>query len=95
MSSLPVRAVRHDPAGEPVTEELRVGDWLGLAGYLANAVKSDSVTVDVARQELAGSVTDTAETRALSRAAIRAADQLGTDALVTNLLRGAAQKPPS
>jgi hypothetical protein len=65
-----------------------IEDWLGLAGYLAEAVTSGDETVDAARAELAAA-TGAIERQALERAADIAADRLGADAIVTTLLRWA------
>ena len=65
-------------------------DWLGLAGYLAEAVVAGDVTVDAARSELAAAATGVAEHRALSRAAEIATTQLGAESLVASLLQWAA-----
>jgi hypothetical protein len=70
-------------------EEL-LDDWLGLAGYLAEAVNAEDVSVDAARAELAAAATGGAEQRALTRAAALATTQLGADALVASLLQWAA-----
>ncbi len=78
---------------EPVTEELRVSDWLGLAGFLAEAVDQHAVTVDLARAELASSAAEHADARALRRAATIAATSYGTDTLVTRLLYSAVDDP--
>jgi len=95
MSSIQERTVRRNHGDEPITEELRVSDWLGLTGYLAEAVANDRVTVDLAREEMVGSATDTPDTRALIRAASVAANELGTDALVTTLLHAASSTTSS
>ena len=60
--------IRHSADHEPITEELRVQDWLGLADYLTGS----DVTVEVARQRLGDAANDTAEFRALNRAALLA-----------------------
>jgi hypothetical protein len=65
-------------------------DWLGLAGYLAEAVTAGDVSVDAARAELAAAATGAAEHRALTRAADIATTQLGTESLVASLLQWAA-----
>jgi hypothetical protein len=65
-------------------------DWLGLAGYLAEAVVADDVTLDIARAELAAAATGAAEQRALTRAAEIATTQLGTESLLASLLQWAA-----
>ncbi len=66
-----------------------IGDWLGLADYLAVAVTSGDESVDAARAELATAATGVVEREALERAADIAAAQLGDDALITTLLRWA------
>ena len=71
-------------------DEALLDDWLGLAGYLAEAVTADDVTVDAARAELAAAATGVAEQRALTRAAEIATTQLGAEALVASLLQWAA-----
>ena len=82
------------PDGVDLTraEAALIGDWLGLAGYLAEAVTSGDETVDAARAELAAAATGTVERRALERAADVAAVRLGDDALVTTLLRWATSQ---
>jgi hypothetical protein len=65
-------------------------DWLGLCRYLADAVRSGDVTVDLARAELEEAANDAADRRALGRAAQLAAAQLGSDPLVVVLLQSAA-----
>ena len=71
--------------GDPMRD-----DWLGLCRYLADAVRSGDVTVDLARAELEEAANDAADRRALGRAAQLAAAQLGSDPLVVVLLQGAA-----
>jgi hypothetical protein len=73
-----------------VQDDALLDDWLGLAGYLAEAVNGDDVTLDAARAELAAAATGNAERRALERAAEIAATQLGRDSLITTLLEWAA-----
>ena len=65
-------------------------DWLGLAGYLAEAVVAGDVSVDAARSELAAAATGVAEHRALIRAAEIATTQFGAESLVASLLQWAA-----
>ena len=79
------------PNGVDITaaEASLIGDWLGLADYLAEAVTSGDETVDAAGAELAAAATGIIERQALERAAEIAADQLGEDALVSTLLRSA------
>jgi len=83
------------PDGADLTraEAALIGDWLGLAAYLAEAVTSEDETVDAARAELAAAATGTGERRALERAADVARVRLGDDALVTQLLRWATTRP--
>ena len=83
--------VRPVPLGADVTaaEDSLIGDWLGLADYLAVAVTSGDETVDAARAELAAAATGVVERQALERAADIAADRLGDDALIATLLRWA------
>ena len=78
------------PNGVDITaaEASLIGDWLGLADYLAVAVTSGDETVDAAAAELAAAATGIAR-QALERAAEIAADQLGEDAHVSTLLRWA------
>ena len=66
-----------------------IGDWLGLADYLAEAVATGDESVDAARAELAAAATGIVEREALERAADIAAAQRGDDALITALLRWA------
>jgi hypothetical protein len=83
--------VRPAPHGIDVTfpEEALIGDWLGLAGYLAAAVTSGDETVKAARAELAAAATGMIERQALGCAADVAAAQFGDDALITTLLQWA------
>jgi hypothetical protein len=74
----------------PVADESLIEDWLGLAGYLAEAVAAGDVIVDVARAELAAAATGIVERQALGGAAEVAAARLGDDALITTLLRSAS-----
>ena len=67
------------------TSALR-SDWLGLAGYLAEAVEWGDVTVEAARSELAAAATGVAEQRALGWAVEFAATQFGVQSLTTTLL---------
>ena len=71
-------------------DDALLDDWLGLAGYLAEAVNADDVTIDAARAELAAAATGNAERRALARAAEVAMTQLGSESLLTRLLQSAA-----
>jgi hypothetical protein len=73
----------------PVADESPIEDWLGLAGYLAEAITSEDVTVDAARIELAAAATGDNEREALGGAAEVAAAKQGEDALITTLLRWA------
>jgi hypothetical protein len=67
-------------------------DWLGLAGYLAEAIAADDVTVDTARAELAAAASGVAERRALAQAAEVATIQLGPESLAASLLRWASSQ---
>ena len=80
------------PGAEPPTEELRVADWLGIARYLGAAVERDTLTIDIAREELRGSLFDAADEKALRRAASIAEGEEPTG--VVKILRGAAETPP-
>jgi hypothetical protein len=71
MPTVEPEPVSHTAGPDPKTEELRVQDWLGLADYLA---RSD-VTAEVAQQRLADVADDTAEFRALNRAALLAENE--------------------
>jgi hypothetical protein len=73
----------------PVADEWLIEDWLGLAGYLAEAVAAGDVTVEAARAELAAAATGIVERQALSGAAQLAAARFNDDAIVTTLLRWA------
>ncbi|HEY5173024.1 MAG TPA: hypothetical protein VIK54_14970 [Acidimicrobiia bacterium] len=73
----------------PVADESLIEDWLGLAGYLAEAVAAGDVIVDAARAELAAAATGVNEREALGGAAEVAAAKQGEDALITTLLRWA------
>ncbi len=66
-------------------------DWLGLAGYLAEAVNGEAVTLDAARGELAAAATGPGERRALGRAADLATTQFGAESLVAGLLHWATR----
>jgi hypothetical protein len=92
-----ITEVRPVPDGVDVTaaEASLIGDWLGLADYLAVAVTSGDETVDAARAELAASATGLIERQALERAADIAAARLGDDALITTLLRWATTQAAS
>jgi hypothetical protein len=71
-------------------DEALLDDWLGLAGYLAEAIAAEDVSVDAARAELAAAATGGAEQRALARAAEIAVTQLGGESPVASLLQWAA-----
>lgn len=71
-------------------DDALLDDWLGLAGYLAEAVSAEDVTVDSARAELAAAATGLAERRALAEAADIAATQLGPESMIATLLQWAA-----
>jgi hypothetical protein len=68
MPTVQPEPVGHTAGHDPITEELRVQDWLGLADYLTGS----DVTAEVAQQRLGDAADDTAEFRALNRAALRA-----------------------
>jgi hypothetical protein len=70
-------------------EQALTADWLGLAGYLAEAVQAAEVSFDDAQAELCAEVTGAPERRALVGALDFARTQLGADALITKLLHGA------
>jgi hypothetical protein len=70
-------------------EAALMDDWLGLAGYLAEAVAAEEVTVDAARAELAAAATGINEREALGRAVEVAAAQFGGDAFISTMLRWA------
>jgi hypothetical protein len=89
MSTSDVPSADRIAGAEPPTEQLLVGEWLGLAGYLARAVSTDDVTVASARSELAAAASRAHEERALRRAASDAATVLGAESPVTTLLRAA------
>jgi hypothetical protein len=72
-----------------VDEASLLDDWLGLAGYLAEAIGTNDVTLETARAELAGAATGGAERRALARAAETATIQLGETSTIASLLRWA------
>jgi len=74
----------------PVAHESLIEDWLGLAGYLADAVAAGDVTVEAARAELAGAADGVIERQALGGAAQLAADRFGADPFITTLLQWAA-----
>jgi hypothetical protein len=78
-----------EPHDARVDDASLVDDWLGLAGYLAEAVTGNDATVETARAELAAAATGGADRRALARAAQVAATQLGTESLITSLLQWA------
>jgi hypothetical protein len=69
-------------------ENEMVADWLGLAGYLAEAIAASELSIVDAQAELRAELYGTAERRALERATQLARAQLGTDALITTLLDG-------
>lgn len=83
-----VQSSAHD-VDVPVADESLIEDWLGLAGYLAEAVALQDVTVEAARAELAGAADGVIERRALGGAADAAAARFGGDALISTLLRWA------
>ena len=70
-------------------EDQMVSDWLGLAGYLAEAIAGGDVTAVEAHAELCAELDEIGERRALERAVELAHTQLGADALITSLLDGA------
>jgi hypothetical protein len=78
-----------EPSESRVDEASLLDDWLGLSGYLAEAVTAGDVTLETARAELAAAVTGAAERRALAQAADIATTQLGPDSLVSTLLQWA------
>jgi uncharacterized membrane protein (DUF4010 family) len=77
-----------------VDDAALLDDWLGLAGYLAEAVHAGDVTVDTARAELAAAVTGAAERRTLAQAADLATTQLGPESLVASLLQWSTEQAP-
>jgi hypothetical protein len=88
MMSIEARIARRNDGDERGTEEL-IEDWLGLAGYLAEAVAEGTLALQVAGLELAAGATGHAERRALHAAADVAVTQLGADSLITALLQSA------
>ncbi len=76
-------------------EDRMVSDWLGLAGYLAEAIAAGAVTVVDAHAELRAELDGVAERRALLRATELAHEQLGTESLITTLLDGALASLPA
>ena len=88
MASLQKRMAR-EPDDARVDDASLLDDWLGLSGYLAEAITAGDVTVETARSELAAAVTGAAECRALARAAEMAVTQLGPETLVASLLQWA------
>ena len=70
-------------------EELLLGDWLGLAGYLAEAVENGEISIEIARAELAAEANGVLERRALGRAAEVAATRHGAASPVAKLLQSA------
>lgn len=69
-----------------VTEDALCDDWLGLAGYLAEAVAYGDLNAEVAGAELAGIANDGADERALRRAVDLSAIEFGVESLTTTLL---------
>jgi hypothetical protein len=90
MTALQEHADRPDLAN--ADEELLLGDWLGLAGYLAEAVENGEISIETARAELAGDAIGVLERRALGRAAVVAATRVGAAAAVTKLLESAVNR---
>ena len=88
MTSIDARVACRNLGDERGMDEL-IEDWLGLAGYLAEAVAEGNLAVQVACVELAAGATGLAERRALHSAADVAATQLGADSLITAVLRSA------
>jgi alkylhydroperoxidase family enzyme len=84
-----VQSSAHD-VDVPVADESLIEDWLGLAGYLAEAIALQDVTVEAARAELAAAADGVIERQALGGAADAAAARFGGDALITTLLQWAA-----
>lgn len=79
----------------PGTDDALRDDWLGFARYLADAVTSGEVTIEVAWRELVCADTGSIERRALRRAADTARTEFGATSLVTALLGAAAEgRPP-
>lgn len=76
-------------------EDQMVSDWLGLAGYLAEAIAGGDVTVADAHAELRAELDGLGERRALERACSLAHTQLGPDALITTLLDGMLATMPA
>jgi|tagenome__1003787_1003787.scaffolds.fasta_scaffold20950781_2 hypothetical protein len=94
MTSLRKRMARETRSAE-VDEAALLDDWLGLAGYLAEAVRAGDVGIETARAELAAAVTGAAERRTLAQAANVATTQFGEDSLVASLLRWSTEHAPS
>ena len=82
-----IHETRDERAGDAAA---LLDDWLGLAGYLAQAIAADDVTIDTARAELAAAASGVAERRALAQAAEVAAIQLGPESPVASLLQWAS-----
>ena len=78
-----------EAADARVDEASLLDDWLGLAGYLAEAIAADDVTLETARAELAAAATGGGERRALARAAETATIQLGESSTIASLLQWA------
>jgi hypothetical protein len=76
-------------------EDQMVSDWLGLAGYLAEAIAGGDVTAVDAHAELCAELDHVGERRALERAAALAHTQLGSDAKITSLLDGVLASVPA
>jgi hypothetical protein len=93
MTSLPAQSDRDLP--EPLGDDSLLSDWIGLAGYLAEAVAGGDASFESARAELAAEATTIAERRALGRAAEFAATQFGPDSLTTKLLEWARAQTAS
>jgi hypothetical protein len=78
-----------EPSDTRVDDASLLDDWLGLSGYLAEAVTAGDVSLESARAELAAAVTGRGERRALARAAEMAATRLGPESLIASLLQWA------
>jgi hypothetical protein len=74
---------------DQATQEFLVSDLLGLAGYLADAVADDHVSVQSATTELANTA-HAHEARSFRRAAQNADVVYGHDSIAASLLRAAA-----
>jgi alkylhydroperoxidase family enzyme len=84
--------VRPAPHGAETTsvEASLIEDWIGLAGYLVEAVAGGEETVAAARAELAAAASGVLDRQALDGAAVVAASRHGADSLVSSLLQWAA-----